>query len=499
MGLFSAIAGIGSALLGAGSSRRAARAQRAALAAARTQLNPFSVNLPGGAGGGFTPGVGQGAGRLDVRLGDLGSFRDMLLEAAGSFGSEALEGPDLRRLFGAQGALGDIAGVLPETTDLARLRDIPELGMLGSSLPFFEQGAADVFAQGPGRVPRNFADPYLRALQGAAGGAVGRAVEGLGTAGSGAGDLRSTAFRGAARQAEAAGAGFPDVFDRTLSTLRAQAEPFETRALQNLQQQLFNTGQLGGTGGGLQLEAFARGLGQADLGRQLSALGEARAAQESAAGVASGLAGIGGNVADLDDRLLSSAFSRFGQVTGLASDLANTRLRNQLDLAREQFGRFLSSGQFGADLGRTQIGQLFDLARFGQGTEQQDFLNQLGLNQELFNRGQTLLGNELGLASLPGTLRGQSLQQMLASLGGVDAIQASVLAPLRLALQGEQAAANARIGSAGVQAGIVTSPQFTAGQLAPAAALGELGRVLGGLGGNRGLAGIFGRIFGGGG
>jgi hypothetical protein len=89
-----------------------------------------------------------------------------------------------------------------------------------------------------------------------------------------------------------------------LDLLRQQAQPFENRAFNNLQSNLFSTGRIGSTGGGLQTEAFARGLGQADLSRQTQALG-------------------------LEDQLLSSAFNRFGQTTGLANDLAGAGVQSQ--------------------------------------------------------------------------------------------------------------------------------------------------------------------------
>lgn len=64
---------------------------------------------------------------------------------------------------------------------------------------------------------------------------------------------------------------YRDVRDQQLSLLREQAQPFEERQFNQLQQNLFNTGRLGSSGGALQTEAFARGLGQADTSRALQA------------------------------------------------------------------------------------------------------------------------------------------------------------------------------------------------------------------------------------
>jgi hypothetical protein len=128
---------------------------------------------------------------------------------------------------------------------------------------------------------------------------------------------------------------------QTLDLLRQQAAPFEQRAFNANQQNLFGTGRLGTTGGGLQTEAFARGLGQADLARQLQAGQESRLASSQ------------------QDQLLSSAFSRFGDTSRLAADL------NQGLFGREQqsalFPGQLQAQQLG--LAGTALGgqsQLFD-------------------------------------------------------------------------------------------------------------------------------------------
>jgi hypothetical protein len=66
---------------------------------------------------------------------------------------------------------------------------------------------------------------------------------------------------------------YQDVYDQRLGMLRDAAQPFEQRQFNNLQQNLFDTGRMGSTGGGLQTEAFARGLGQADTQRNIDAMG----------------------------------------------------------------------------------------------------------------------------------------------------------------------------------------------------------------------------------
>lgn len=275
-----------------------------------------------------------------------------------------------------------------------------------------------------------------------------QALAGLGR-GSAAPGLAATAFRGAGDQLQAASGGFGDVRDQTLATLRAQAQPEETRAYDTLQNDLFSTGRLGSSGGALQTEAFARGLGQADLSRQLAANQEARTTQQNALSIGTGLAGVGSNVSGLDDSLLNSAFGRFGQTAGLSQGL--------------------------------------DQTRFG---------NSVLLNQTGFDRANTNLGNEINLTQLPLALQGSQLGLALQALGGQTSLQQTGLQQFQAALAQAQAAANARIGSgsnvaalAGLQAQLPNSNDIW-------------GQVLTGIGsrvgnGNGSLSNILSGLFGG--
>jgi len=107
--------------------------------------------------------------------------------------------------------------------------------------------------------------------------------------------------------------------DQMLSLLRDQARPEEDRLIAGNLDNLFATGRLGTTGGALQTEAFARGLGQADLQRQIMAGQEGRNAQQAQLGLGQTLAGTGSGLAGLQDQLLSGATNRFNQVSGLAN------------------------------------------------------------------------------------------------------------------------------------------------------------------------------------
>jgi hypothetical protein len=76
-----------------------------------------------------------------------------------------------------------------------------------------------------------------------------------------------TQFMGAQPQS------YDSVAQQRLGLLRDQAAPFEDRAFNSLQNKMFSQGRMGSTGGGRDMEAFARGLGQADTARQLDSMG----------------------------------------------------------------------------------------------------------------------------------------------------------------------------------------------------------------------------------
>jgi hypothetical protein len=233
--------------------------------------------------------------------------------------------------------------------------------------------------------------------------------------GSAAPGLAATAFAGAGSQLADASRGFNDVRDQTLSTLRAQAQPFETRAYDTLQNDQFSRGQMGSSGGALQTEAFARGLGEADLTRQLQANQEARTTQQNALGVGTSLANVGSNITGLDDQLLQSAFGRFGSTAQLGSNLA-----------------------------------------------QQRFGNNVLLNQTGYDRSNTNLNNQVTASQLPAALQGSWLNLALQSANGQGALQDQGLQQLQAALGMSSAAANARTGNSSAIANLLgaraTSP-----------------------------------------
>jgi hypothetical protein len=182
--------------------------------------------------------------------------------------------------------------------------------------------------------------------------------------------LQDMLFGGAGASAERLGRGFDASRDDTLALLRQQAAPFEQRAFQGLQDTQFATGQLGSSGGALQTEAFARGLSQADLDRQLAASGEARAEQSSLLDLLGGQLEGGAGLRGMEADLLQQAFSQFAGTQGLAADL-QSGVFNQGSALFNQGGQGLGGMQ-------AILGMLMSLGGFSGDLEAQRANTELG-------------------------------------------------------------------------------------------------------------------------
>ena len=157
---------------------------------------------------------------------------------------------------------------------------------------------------------------------------------------------------------------FSTLRDENLELMRQLASPFEARAFQGMKESQFGMGQLGSSGGALQTEAFARGLGEADLKRQLSSIGLARDQQQQNAQIAQMFGGLGANLAGLESDLIGQAFQRFGATTGLTADLNQARFGRGQDIfnlggmglsgQNDIMNMLLALGTFGANLGATR-------------------------------------------------------------------------------------------------------------------------------------------------
>ena len=401
------VAGLGSAY----SSYRGARAQEEAQRRAQEQIaqgmfQQFGFGNPGGGGpfGSYDPATGSittGLGdRLQGQLDQTDAFANFFANQAG--------GNQLGGAFSTLGALGQVAGNQP----------IGNQGLF-SGLQGRAQGALDLAGLGLGASAQDAA--ALNPLGNQAFGVAGQQLGEIG--------------------------GFEDVRSRQLDLLRQQAAPFEERQFSNLQDTLFAQGRLGSTGGALQTEAFARGLGQADLSRQLAASGEARNFQQNALGLAQGAFGIGGQQRGLSDSLLSSAFGNFGNIAGLSSDI--------------------------------------EQSRFGQ--------SMMGQNN-LFSQLQGLMGNQVGLAQAQQGLDSGAFGNFLRALTAGQGISQIPLDRLSTQLGFEQARSNAALGAGSAQLGV----QLGQGSDALAAAFSGLSGASQS-GGLQGFLGSLGGLFGGGG
>lgn len=263
--------------------------------------------------------------------------------------------------------------------------------------------------------------------------------------------FQNLAFQGAQNQAALAGTNFDTVRADTLANLRNQAEPFEARSFQNLQNQLFATGRLGSTGGALQTEAFARGLGQADLSRQLEATNQARLSQQNALSLSQGLAGLGNQNAITGDALLQGAFGRFSGLAG------------QLDQQIQQ--------------------------RFGNSV----LLNQIGREGAQQN-----LTNQITLAGLPAGLQSAQLANALTALQGQGALQGLGLNLFNAGLASAQAQGNLSLGQQSNLVGAASNPNLGATNDFLGSLFGGIATRAGSASGS-GILGSLGGLFGNGG
>lgn len=251
--------------------------------------------------------------------------------------------------------------------------------------------------------------------------------------------LQNTAFMGAANQLRDAQMGGDAARMRQLDLLRSQAAPFESRAMDSLQNSLFGMGQLGSSGGGLQMESFARGLGQADLERQLAASEEGRRFTGNAMGLAQGMTGLGSGLRAQEGQMLNDVFGRFSALNSMNLDLNRERFSRsmfapfQLDQAR--FGNInaalgLRSGlqeqalqMFQAGLGASQAGAN---ARIGAGSNMASIVGSpsFGMGGMMAASGLSQLGTAMMGGQSAGDILGRVFRPSApsVSVGGGDAL-----------------------------------------------------------------------------
>ena len=379
-----AVVSTGAGLVGAkkkaDAAKDAARGQQRALDAQQNAFQPFSLSGPGG----LNARVGKEDGSID--LGDLGIPQAQLMGLAQRSLGQARNSQLPRGVAEA----GNLVSQLTNRNNL-----------LGGAFDQFRQSQSDLGGlQGNG---------FQRGLQ-------------------------NQAFGGAQQHLADASMGGEQARSRTLDLLRQQAAPFEERSAVNLADDLFSRGRFGTTGGARNVEAFSRGLGQADLSRQLAANQEGRNFTQNALGQAQGLSGLGSGLRGLEESLVGSAFSRFGQTAGLTQNLSQGNLQNQIQLAGVGRGfqqQDLSMGlqalqgqsgiqqqglqQFQASLAAAQAGAN---ARVGAGSNMANIVGSPNFNP---GGGTSAVGSILGSLgkNLPGAV--QDFQGAGGGFGGIAA------------------------------------------------------------------------------
>lgn len=197
------------------------------------------------------------------------------------------------------------------------------------------------------------------------------------------------------------GQDYSGVYNDRLGLLREQAAPFEERATNSLFNRLYGQGRLGSTGGGRDIEAFARGLGQADTSRQLDAMGFAEQlyGRDQAVGANLFSGGVGNYL---------SGLGQAGQLATAGSNMAN----NMYNLGVNW--------------------------------------NELGYSRanDRMNRASSLFGFGQGVASAPATNAAQYLN-LLSGISGEQANQIQLMSNLAA----QRSAANAQSGQLYMQGG----------------------------------------------
>lgn len=171
--------------------------------------------------------------------------------------------------------------------------------------------------------------------------------------------LQNSFFGGAQQFADRANQGFDATRDQSLALMREQSQPFDQRAFTGMLDNQFATGRLGSSGGALQTEAFARGLGQVDLDRQLAATGQAQQLQSQQAGLAQQFGQAGSGLAGMGDQLFNNAMSQFGNSQGMLGQNQNQQLgalSGQQNIMQMLMGMGTFGGNLGANAANTDIG-----------------------------------------------------------------------------------------------------------------------------------------------
>lgn len=200
---------------------------------------------------------------------------------------------------------------------------------------------------------------------------------------------------------------YRDIANNQLGLMRDLAAPQEERAANSMLQRMFSMGQMGGTAGARNIEAFAQGQSNADMERQL-------AAQQFAEGLYRGDQQFGLNQAQLGQGLLGMGYQ--GQTNDLSRQLGMGYLGQGM---LGQSGGFAQQGLEGA-INQSEMGNQRALQRLAQAQQQlfggasmydNNIARGLGMLQARGNM-DTQLMNWLQTSSNVGTGQGVAAQAL---------------------------------------------------------------------------------------
>lgn len=216
------------------------------------------------------------------------------------------------------------------------------------------------------------------------------------------------------------------LFDQSLASQRAAAQPQQDRQFNRLQDRLFATGQLGSTGGAQQLEGLFNSQAQQDLGFQNNAFGQALAQGQFLGGLGGQQIGLGQNFLGQNlgqfNQGAQNAFNFGGQAAGFEGQQFGQSLQglqqnqsaglNRLNAATSALG-------FGNDLQASQSGLGLQQAGFLQGLDQFQLNSILGLRGAETDRIAAATGGAQGLARAGGDGLGSLIASAGNTIGGL--------------------------------------------------------------------------------
>src|SRR5579859_7282698 len=232
-----------------------------------------------------------------------------------------------------------------------------------------------------------------------------------------------------------AGSDFTNTYNTTLAGLNRQLALPTAQAESQLADAQFGRGQLGTSGGALQTQAFATGLGQAYMGNQQTAFNEAMGAQNSATANAATLNNSANNNLSTANGLLANAYGQFNNTSQLNANTANSIFNQNSTISQlgNQYGQQNLNNQITADAVPAQLAGAYqqnanagiagatglnniDLSGFqaalGAGTQQgNQYNNAINNASRVVASGQqtnglSFLGNALGNPSTSSSLSG---------------------------------------------------------------------------------------------